>query len=225
MTCSGAPKSLWRVCGLAALVALPIGGCISHDTLGDLAFNSIEAVDVQNWRDLLESRPGRVSLRMAKRASEGAVGLRSQGDNSFRPLLKIEFTSTTNLSAFVSRNSYNLGVSAYICDRPEANNWISFPTVFWRGFRLGVGGPDPLTQPAKAPGDRITYSMYIDVRRKAVTPSSPQIRGFDLRETPKDVCFYVSGGNALGLGYRSNTVVVAKESITAAIREKVQAGQ
>ena len=68
MICSGAPTSLRAVCGLAALVALPIGGCISHDTPGDLAFKSIEAVDIQNWRELLGPGTGRVSLQSTKRA-------------------------------------------------------------------------------------------------------------------------------------------------------------
>jgi hypothetical protein len=56
------------------------------------------------------------------------------------------------------------------------------------------------------------------VRRENRNSKPPQM-GFDLRVTPENVCFYVTGSGASGLIYTSTTAVVPKEAIVVAINQ------
>ena len=204
---------------LFSLVAPLLGGCVSTNTPSDLAFVSVQVVD---WRDQAElpgpgASPvlGMVSNRDLVSKGQSITG----GEKSHRLLLKVEFTSTTNLSKFVIENSYNLGNETFFCDRQKASPFMSYPFVFWYNIRLGEHEADPIAQQSEAARGPITYYIFIDVARKKVVPSNPPQGGFDLRQKPEDVCFYVRGGNESGRGYRSNTVMIPRDAIVAALQK------
>lgn len=199
------------------LVALLLGGCISTNTPGDLTMLSVQSVD---WRDQDELPGPGVSpaLGMVRDRDLALMGQSiTGGEKPHRPLLKIEFTSTTNLSKFVIVNSYNLGNTAFLCDRRKDSAGLSFPDIYWHGIRLGEHEFDPIERHSDAAGAPITYYIFIDVAREKVVPSKPPREGFDLRQNPENVCFYLAGGNESGRGYRSNMVTIPKDVIAAAL--------
>lgn len=176
------------------LGALLLAGCISHDTPGDLALVSVQTV---NWRDQVEI----------------------SGSGANRTLLKVEFTSATNLSQFVIEHSYNLGNTAILCNRPNDRTTLSFSDVFWRGIRLGVHKVDPIEQHLDIKKGQFTYYIFINVADGSRPHDIPPQEEYDLHQKPEDVCFYVEGGNESGRGYRSNTVVIPKDAIGTALQK------
>jgi hypothetical protein len=207
---------------LSVLCAVPLmgsllGGCISANTPGDLVFASAQVVDLHDQAELpgpgASPIVGMVNSRDLERAGQSVTG----GDKPHRPLLKIEFTSATDLSKFVIENSYNLGNAAFFCDREKGSPYMSYPAIFWRGVRLGEHEANPIerrSEPANAP---IIYYFFLHIALPKIVPSNPPQNGFDLRQKPEDVCFYVRGGNESGSGYRSNTVAIPKDVIVAAL--------
>jgi hypothetical protein len=133
--------------------------------------------------------------------------------------LKVEFTSAINLPRFAIDSSYNLANKTFFCGREKTSPFMSFADVFWRGNRLGLHEGDPIERQDQASGAPIMYYIFIDVARAKIIPSNPPQEGFDLRQKPEDVCFYIGGGNEFGRGYRSNTVVIPKELIVAALQK------
>src|SRR6185369_7909453 len=83
---------------------------------------------------------GMVNDRTLALAGESITG----GMKSPRRLLKVHFTSATNLSRFVTENSYSLGNTTFFCSREKSSPVMSFPDVFWRGARLGPLEDDPI---------------------------------------------------------------------------------
>jgi hypothetical protein len=63
------------------------------------------------------------------------------------------------------------------------------------------------------------YYIFINVAGEARPQDIPPQEAFDLRQRPADVCFYARGGNESGRGYRSNTVVIPKDAIAAALQK------
>lgn len=210
---------------LAPFVAALLGGCISNTPV-DLAVASVQAVD---WRDQDEMPgPGASPILGMVRSRDLALMGQSVtgGPKPPRLLLKIEFTSTVNLSKFVIDNSYNLGVRAYFCDRPGKGDrpghgfiGLSFPDIYWRSMRLGQHEPDPIEEQSGAAVKPIHYYFYADVVNNETRWINERDEGFDLLRNPRDICFYVSGGNNSGFGYRSNTVVVPKDVVATALRK------
>jgi len=197
-----------------------LSGCVSNIPV-DLTLVSISAVD---WRDRDEiAGPGAspliglVGTRDLIRIGETPKGEK----NNPRLLLKVEFTSEINLSAFVIKKTYNLGNSAYFCDRSKDPDleMLSFPDVYWRGILLNPHDPDPIARQRKVVDGKITYYIFIDVVRDEVTKSKPPLEAYDLRQRPEDICFCLRGGNNHGFGYRSNVVTIPKDMISAVLRK------
>lgn len=208
-----------RAACLVPLIAPLLGGCISNTPV-DLALASVQAVD---WRDQ-DEMPGPGAspiLGMVRNRDLALMGHSvTGGPKPSRLLLKVAFTSALNLSKYVIENSYNLGNTAYFCDstKDPRTAHLSFPTVHWRGQRLGQHEPDPIERNVKSAGMPITYYIFIDAAQEKVEPSNPPVEAYDLRQQSRDICFYVAGGNNSGFGYRSNTVVIPKDVIAAALR-------
>lgn len=206
-----------RVACLVPLVTSLFGGCVAADTPGDLAFVSVQAVD---WHDQ-DEMPGPGAspvLGMVNSRDLEAEGQSVTGkEKRHRPLLKIEFTSATNLSQFVIEHSYNLGNTAFLCDRPNDRLTLSFSYVFWRGTRLGLQEADPIQRLNELSKVQVTYYIFIDVADKERPLDKPPQKAFDLRQNPENICVYVRGGNESGRGYKSNVVVVPKDAIAAAL--------
>ena len=202
-----------------SMMSIILAGCVSLNTPSDLALISVRAVD---WHDQHEmpgpgASPvlGMVNSRVLAQSGQSVSG----GEKPHRPLLKIEFTSATNLSQFVTEHSYNLGNTAFLCKRPEDRVTLSFSYIFWRGIRLGLREADPIRQRGEVVEAPITYYIFIDVADKERPQDIPPQKGFDLREKPEDVCFYLRGGNNWGRGYKSNVLIVPKSAIAASLNK------
>lgn len=183
--------------GAAICCLVPLlSACIAHDTPGDLTFISAQEVD---WLDQSEMR-----------APERANG----GQKTHRPLLKVEFSSHANL--FKLANDYPVGNYSFFCDRPRDPTRVSFPGVYFQGIHIWWPD-DRRSEDELAPGP-VTYYVFLDVAKPERPNDIPPQKAFDLRQRPENVCFYLSGGNISGRGYRSNLVMVPKEAIAAALR-------
>jgi len=203
---------------LIPLIAFVLGGCISTNTPGDLSLMSVQAVD---WQDQAEMPgPGASpAIGMVKdseivRMGQSVIG----GKKPHRLILKIVFSSATNLSKFAADHSYNLGSDAYFCNHPKKGIGLVFPDIYWNGLRLGPLEADPIQRNTNETGAPIEYYFFINVARKKVVPSIPPQEGFDLWQKPEDICFYLAGGNGSGFGYKSNVAVIPKDMIAAALK-------
>lgn len=206
-----------RLACLFLPIAPFLGGCISTNTPGDLAFVSVQAVD---WRDQKEmpgpgASPilGMVNSHVLEQAGQSIEG----GEKPHRPLLKVKFTSVTNLSRFAIDNSFPLANHTFFCDHPQKDVTLSFSYIFWQGNRLGQYENDVIQRYGGPPGRLITYYIFIDVAREPRLQDRPPQEGFDLRQKPENLCFVLASGNEWGRGYRSNTVVIPKEAIATAL--------
>jgi hypothetical protein len=142
------------------------------------------------------------------------------GEKLPRLLLKIEFTSATNLAKFVTDNSYNLGSNAYFCNHTvDAFHGLAFPSIYWRGTLLGQHEADPIQRHGGDGDEPINYYFFTNVARQRVAPSNPPQEAFDLRQKSEDICFQLRGGNSSGFGYKSNVVVIPKLAIEEALRK------
>lgn len=162
---------------LFSLIALLLGGCVSTNTPGDLTFLSVQVVD---WRDRAElpgpgASPviGMVSNRDVLASGQSLTG----GEKSHRSLLKVEFTSATDLPKLAIENAYNLRNKTFFCDRPKTSPIMAFSYIFWRGVRLGEHEADPIEQQGEPTASPVTYYIFIDVARQKVVPSTPPAGG------------------------------------------------
>lgn len=203
---------------LSGMLALLLGGCISTNTPGDLTLQSVTLVDWTNQPEL----PGPNASPLIGMVSDHDLVASGQsltgGEKWHRPLLKIEFTSATDLSKFTADNSYNIGVTAYFCDHEGTSPLMGFPYVFSRGARLNLHDYNSVDQQRGPTQQAATYYIFIDVSKPAFPQSIPPQEAFNLRQQPSDVCFYARGGNGSGRGYRSNTVVITKDVIASELQ-------
>ncbi|MGK9235631.1 hypothetical protein KXS07_03980 [Inquilinus limosus] len=127
---------------------------------------------------------------------------------SDRPLLKVYFRTAMDLSRFATENSFNVMNTTFFCDRPETSPYMSFPSIYQNGAR--VGDAKIFGQPVN--GSFGEYYIFIDISRPRVVPSKPPQNGYDLRNENGDVCFQLSGGSGFR-GFRSNVVAIPRRAI------------
>ncbi|WP_147385749.1 hypothetical protein [Oleomonas cavernae] len=204
---------------LTILCLVPLfSGCIEHHP-DDLAYASIQSVD---WQDQTEM-PGPGASSLSGLVDSTTLALMGDsvmgGDKPSRPLLKVEFTSVENLPRFVKEQNYaSLGAHAYYCDHPEEGTRLSFTTIYWRGHRLSPLERDGIQRDPQISNKKITYYIYLDVKVDDRPKDIPPQLAFDFRRKPENVCFYLSGGNNIGFGFKSNIVVIPKDKIADALR-------
>ena len=177
-----------------ALFCLALTGC---GYIGDLALRSVEAVDHYDRMEILKP-------------SNDVV--------AHETVLRVEFTSRTDLAKYTDRGDYNLGAWADFCkpvDRPH-QIFMSFLNVYWRGLEIHGNG-HPVGVNGEGTGEPIIYYTFLSVARNSVTPSNPPEIAFDLRKQPEDVCFRLRGGNEAG-GFSSNSVTIPKAVIEKALQ-------
>jgi hypothetical protein len=192
---------------------LLVGGCISR-TPNDVSFVSAQAVDLHDQLEIPGPRasllPGVVGDREQVRTGQSVTA----GEKPHRLLLRVAFTSATNISNYVVRNSYSLGVYTSFCDRPNYDATLSYLSVYSGGYSLGMLETYPIVET----GGVISYYFFVSVSGEARLRDIPPREAYDLRQKPEDLCFVLRGGNEAG-GYRSNTVTIPKDAIAAALHE------
>jgi hypothetical protein len=117
-----------------------------------------------------------------------------------RDLIRVDFTSGTDLRNMVARESNILFVHSYFCDR---------------GDNLGtLGGPGVYVDRADAGKETLVkrFLFFLDVRRKPNPGSIPPEPGFDLSVNAQDICFYVTA-HSVSTTYKSKVEIVPKASI------------
>jgi hypothetical protein len=206
---------LWsKTAHIFVLLLMPLGGCISY-TPSDLALTSVEAVDLHDQAEV--PGPGVSPLRgMVDNNTLTLLGEElTGGEKPHRLVLKVEFTSALDIAKYVTENEYPLGAYAAFCDHFDYALNISFVWVYSRGYLLGRFERDPFLHDASA---LKTYYIFVKVEDKARPRDIPPREAFDLRQTPKNVCLVLRGGNG-PFGYKSNTVTIPTATIAAALRE------
>jgi hypothetical protein len=198
-----------------AWAAAVLGGCVAANTPGDVTVVSVRTVDEHDVAEMPGPNAppflGMASDRQLRELGYDVTG----GEKPHRLWLKVEFTSAMNLARFVIDRSYTLGAYGHLCSRPKTVAASTY--IYWQGKRLGNHEPDPITPSGTIVGTPITYYIFVGVTGPKFTPPAPELE-YDLRQHPEDVCFNLRGGKNSGFGYRSNTVVVSKAGIEAALR-------
>jgi len=131
--------------------------------------------------------------------------------------LEAKFTSHIDLTKI--NYGDNLGNEIFFCHRPDANTLLPTPYVYSNGHEVPSGDNAEPTRLSDDKG-RPLFSYYIFFRVSRDENgrlSKPPFASFDLRKNPEDVCFRLVGGAYRAFGYRSNTVVVPREMIAAAL--------
>lgn len=185
----------------------------------DVEFVSVEAVD---WRDydeipgpgssvLLGLVPEQTLTRMGEPITGEKKGPRLQ--------LKIDFATKINIGKLIQQRTQRLRSDAYFCDRPDEDVLLGGYRLYWSGYRFGPGGPDHIWWEPETAEVPIHYYFFTDVVRPEEVTRHFTFHGFDLLHEPRDICFILRGGQYEKLGYKSNTVVIPKAVIEAALRD------
>lgn len=138
-------------------------------------------------------------------------------DRPHRLLLRVEFNSVVDFQAIANRDA-TVFLHSYFCSHQNDFAVLSAPTVYLSGKPIRADHSAAQSSSA-IPGQEFTYYFYLSAVRRENRNSKPPQMGFDLRVTPENICFYVTGSGASGLIYTSSTAIVPKEAIVAAINQ------
>jgi hypothetical protein len=111
---------------------------------------------------------------------------------------------------------YNLGVYAKPCDAPERFPQLANPFVYWRGSMLYDLRGNIITP--ETPDDKYVYYFFIHGIRDERFRDNTVSPTYDIRQARDDICFYLAGLR-VPFGKRSNTAVINRAAIDAALRE------
>jgi hypothetical protein len=123
-------------------------------------------------------------------------GVRGGVSLPHRNLIRVDFTSGTDLRDMVVLAGNILSVHCYFCDRGEDVAELGGPGVY---VDLTDAGKEKLVK---------KFLFLLDVSRKA----SPGSTGFDLSAYPEDICFYVTA-RGVTTTYKSNVERIPKTAI------------
>jgi hypothetical protein len=188
-----------------ALVVCCFGfsGCLSVQGPTDLKFVSVKIADLREETDVIFGDPRPSS-----------------------PELRIDFSSKTDFVKFAHKYEFNIGGIGCLCNSPkDADEELMGPYLFWNDFVVDPYVWDsPQYRRVLVQGEAhqlIIYHVYfalIQSGRPSLYGEKP-IFPYDLQHNPSDICFFIRGGNMLGTTFRSNTVVVPKADIVAALQK------
>jgi hypothetical protein len=215
-----------RSAGLLALLA-PLCGCHHSyvDTPDDLTFRSVQVVDEHDQSEL--PSPGSRSndvLRNGRRvfATEQPFPRRP---SPHTPILKVEFSSSTNLSKFSIENGISLRNITFFCRSKETSPWMAWLDIYWNGTALADDPDKRIDQLVKTSGTPIIYYLFIYISRTQYPTNPIRNEDFDLRQKSEDICFFVGGAtDSDWASYTSNTVVIPKSAIDEALRKAPSVG-
>jgi len=158
------------------------GGCVSRS----IYFDSVRPVQPND--------PSRGSITDVSSGVGGGVSL------PHRDLIRVDFTSGTDLRNMVAREGNILFVHSYFCDRGDNFGALGGPGVYvdLKDARKET----PVRQ----------FLFFIDATRKSSPGSIPPQPGFDLSVNPEDICFYVTAHGVITT-YKSNVGRIPKAVI------------
>jgi hypothetical protein len=168
----------------AVVACLSATGCIVISPAGphDLALVSVTLVD---YRDATEIRK---------------IG----GGYDHPPplLLKVEFSSTTDVMELAHQHGFSVYGDAVLCP-PDGTSVriLGFPGVFWSKLQVQPYSfaALPCNECRRGNHPKL-YHIYIPVWQI----EHPPYDSYDLSEHPKNICFHLGGGDMLGRYFLSN---------------------
>jgi hypothetical protein len=174
-----------RAAGLgAALIAVwcCLGGCANRS----VSFDSL--------RPLPPYDPARNTITDVSSGIAGGVSL------PHRDLIRVDFTSGTDLRNMVVRDNKILFVHSYFCDRGDALGTLGNSGVYVD--RADAGRETLVTR----------FLFLIDVSQRPNPGANPPEAAFDLAAGAQDVCFYVTS-HGVNATYKSKIATIPKASI------------
>jgi hypothetical protein len=173
-----------QLLGIATLIVVwsCLGGCAS------------QSISLDSLRPLQPYDSSRNSITDLSSGIAGGVSL------PHRDLIRVDFTSGTDLRNLVAREGNILFVHSYFCDRVD---------------NLGtLGGPGVYVDRADAGKETLVkrFLFLIDVSRKSNPGSNPPEPGFDLSVKAQDICFYVTAHSEITT-FKSKIGIIPKASI------------
>ena len=216
----------FRIVVVPLLIGLSLSACIQRNTPGDLVLVSVESVDEYDQEEFL--RPSDIAglqYYMSERDAQSlaeAHGLQETLPRRHWPLLKVSFTSKTNLTAYAKEKAYQTSVTAFFCGREDDEQIMTrLSDVFWRGTKVGQFEADTISRFGRSLEAPYTYYFYLFVFFEQKLDTYVPQYGFDFRKEVKDVCFWFHGGafNLLPSASFSNEVRIPKEWIEKALRD------
>jgi hypothetical protein len=171
-------------CRIAVLVAVwcCIGGCASRA----IYFDSVRPVQAND--------PSRRSITDVSSGVRGGMSL------PHRDLIRVDFTSGTDLRNIMAREDNILFMHTYFCDRGDNVGALGSPGVY---VDLADARKEtPVRQ----------FLFFIDVSRQSSPGSIPPDPGYDLSVNPMDICFYVTA-HSVTTTYKSKVGRIPKAVI------------
>ena len=129
---------------------------------------------------------------------------------------KVIFTTAGNLPA-LARSSFSLHAEATFCDGAEDYDYVAFGPVYWRDRELDNSqiAADALA----AAGGLQTYYFYANVLNEHPSlKKGVPLQSYDLRTSPKDLCFRITMPEYPIGGSLSNRVTIPRAALVEALR-------
>jgi hypothetical protein len=154
--------------GIAALAAVwCLVGCASR------------AIDFDSVRPVPPNDPSRISI------TDVSSGVRGRMSLPHRDLIRVDFSSGTDLRNIMAREDNILFMHSYFCDRGDNFGTLGEPGVY---VNLADARKEtPVRQ----------FLFFINVSRKSNPGSIPPEPGFDLSVNPTDICFYLTAHSVI----------------------------
>ncbi len=126
-------------------------------------------------------------------------------------LIVVYLKSSTDIRSFVRRYGFTVNSEASVCrgDAVDQTKLLEpYPDVY---DTFGpINANDGAHTSSHRDGDAFSYHLYFPVKVTNVEG----VISYDLVKKPKDVCILLSGGNEIGVGFRSNTVIVPHSDLS-----------
>jgi hypothetical protein len=159
-----------------------LGGCVSR------------SISLDSVRPMQPNDPSRTSI------TDVSSGVRGGASLPHRDLIRVDFSSGTDLRNMVAREDKILLVHSYFCDRGDNFGTLGAPGVY---VDLADAGKERLVK---------KFLFFVDVTRKSNPEAIPPEPGFDLSVSPKDICFYVTAHSEITT-YKSDVGRIPKAVI------------
>lgn len=184
----------------------------------DIQFLSVRVVDYHNQVEMGSPRSAFLEPLVGKEAAENAptdILPKGPAERPHRALLRVGFRSAKDLWALAQRNA-TVFLHSSFCDRKDSA-LLGPPGVYTHGHSV-VRSQSAGSASMGSDGE---YYFYLNVAGKESPRSIPPEVGFDLRSTPEDICFYVTGWGGMipRTIYQSAVASVPKDAIAAAFHE------
>jgi len=126
-------------------------------------------------------------------------------------VLKVYFSSRSNISAIGHRYGDNVSVEAFFCDPKDRASIIPLTGVMWRGFGVpGVAATKAIDEqgPASSP-----YYRFLRTAEPGLQTSYGHLPGFSMFRNPTDICVDLNSQTSWGDSFQSNILVVPASMI------------